>query len=100
LTRYKVLIDDNFHYMDESERVTHGVFATADEALAACRSIVDDFLTDALEPGMSATDLYERYVSFGDDPFIVPVDQKGAPVAFSAWEYARQRCEKVAGGDI
>jgi hypothetical protein len=38
---YQVLIDDNFHYQDESERVKHGVFATSEEAVAACRSIVD-----------------------------------------------------------
>jgi hypothetical protein len=29
---YQVLIDDNFHYQDESERVKHGVFATPEEA--------------------------------------------------------------------
>jgi hypothetical protein len=43
-----VFIDDNFDYQNESERVTHGVFETADEALAACRHIVDEFLIDAL----------------------------------------------------
>ncbi|SHG79307.1 hypothetical protein SAMN05443248_2674 [Bradyrhizobium erythrophlei] len=93
---YRVLIDDNFHYQDESERVTHGVFATADEALAACRSIVDQSLTGAFEPGMSATDLYERYTLFGDDPFIVVLDPKDTPVAFSAWDYARERCAVIA----
>jgi hypothetical protein len=29
---YLVLIDDNFHHQDESERVKHGVFATPEEA--------------------------------------------------------------------
>jgi hypothetical protein len=94
------LIDDNFQYQDESERVTHGVFATADEALAACRSIVDEFLVDAFKPGMSATDLYDCYTSFGDDPFIMPVDQKDPAVAFSAWRYARERCEVIAGSEV
>jgi hypothetical protein len=32
---YQVLIDDNFHYRDESERVKHGVFVTRDEADSA-----------------------------------------------------------------
>jgi hypothetical protein len=93
---YRVLIDDNFHYQDESERVQHGVFATAEEALAACRSIVDGFLIDALKPGMSADALYESYTAFGEDPFIVPVDPGEAPVMFSAWEYARRRCTEIA----
>jgi hypothetical protein len=68
---YTVFIDDNFHYQDESERVNHGLFETADEAVAARRSIVDDFLAGAFKPGMSATALYGLYTSFGDDPFVV-----------------------------
>jgi hypothetical protein len=95
MTRYRVLIDDNFHYMDESERVLHDEFGTLDEALCACRSIVNDFLEGAYKPGMSSSELYELYVAFGDDPFIVPVDPQGARSGFSAWEYARERCEQM-----
>jgi hypothetical protein len=68
---YKVLIDDNFHFQDESERVTHGTFDTADKALAACRRVVDEFLAGAYKLGMSSPALYEQYTLFGDDPFIV-----------------------------
>ena len=96
MAAYKVFIDDNFHYQDESERVARGTFETAAEAVAACKAIVDDFLADAFKAGMSATDLYGQYASFGDDPFIVPVDPKDAPVTFSAWHYARVRCEVIA----
>jgi hypothetical protein len=96
---YKVLIDDNFHYQDESERVTHGQFSTADQALAACRRIVDEFLASAHKPDMSPAALYEQYTLFGDDPFIVPVDPNSAPaVSFDAWSYARKRCQEMAGG--
>jgi hypothetical protein len=63
---YKVLIDDNFHFMDESERIQHGVFATADEAIAACKLIVDECLKPMLQPGMTATALYVQYKGFGD----------------------------------
>ena len=94
---YGVLIDDNFHYQDESERVTHGQFETVSEAIAACRIIVDEFLAGAFEPGMSAMTLYDLYTSFGDDPFVVCDDPKAAPVGFSAWAYARERCEVLAG---
>jgi hypothetical protein len=93
---YKVLIDDNFHYMDEDERVTHGVFGTADEAIAACKQIVDECLAPMLQPGITAAALYDQYEGFGDDPFIVPVDPTDAPVAFSAWGYAKERCEVLA----
>ena len=65
---YTVFIDDNFHYQDESERVTHGQFETGEQAIAACRAIVDDFLSSAFALGMSATALYGLYTSFGDEP--------------------------------
>ena len=96
--RYDVLIDDNFHYMDESEPIHPGVFATADEAVAACKTIVDQFLAGAFKLGMTAAALYQQYVGFGDDPWIAPLDPNTAPaVSFSAWDYARARCAAIAG---
>ena len=95
---YKVLVDDNFHYQDESERITEGVFATADEALAACRAIVDEFLADAVRSGMSSEALFDHYTMFGEDPFIVPIDDNSPRVKFSAWDHARQRCLELACG--
>jgi hypothetical protein len=94
---YKVLIDDNFDYMDEDARVTYGVFVTADEAVTACRAIVDGFLAKAYRPGMSAAALYDHYQSFGDDPFVMAGSPDDPKVTFSAWTYARQRCDEIAG---
>jgi hypothetical protein len=94
---YKVLIDDNYHFMDESERIQHGVFATADEAIAACKRIVDECLKPMLQPGMTAMALYEQYKGFGDDPFIMAVDPNDAPLTFSAWQYAKEGCEVLCG---
>jgi hypothetical protein len=31
VSRYKVLVDDNFDYMDQDKRYEHGVFLTAEE---------------------------------------------------------------------
>lgn len=67
---FRVQIDDNFHYQDETERVTYGVFETCEEAIAACRKIIDDWLIDAFKPGMTSEALWEAYTHFGDDPFI------------------------------
>jgi hypothetical protein len=97
---YVVMVNDNFHYMDESERYQAGEFPTAEEALARCRQIVDEYLDDAqkIEENSTATALWQSYVMFGEDPFIVA---KGAePVTFSAWAYARARCEEQCGGRI
>jgi hypothetical protein len=89
---YRVLVNDNFHYGDESERYEHGQFDTCESAIAACRRIVDSFLIDTYQAGMTPRELWERYMGFGDDPFIVTT---GPRCVFSAWDYARQRCDEL-----
>lgn len=96
MTRYRVLVDDNFHYTEEDERSEFGVFDTVDEAIAACRDIVERSLVHLHRPGMTAGALLERYKSFGDDPFIV-TEGTGAKVEFSAWNYAETRCPAICG---
>ena len=86
---FKVLVDDNFHYMDESERHAAGEFATLAEAIAAAQSIVDEYLASAFTIGMTSDELMASYAMFGDDPFIVGNEVSGVP--FSGREYARQR---------
>jgi hypothetical protein len=93
MARYRVLIDDNFHFMDESHRYEHGVFDTAEEAIAACRAIVDSDLEENYSPGMSPAELYLRYQHFGEDPFVVPTDSSAPDPGFSAWNYAKERSE-------
>jgi hypothetical protein len=97
MPRYRILVDDNFHYQDESARREQGVYDSLEEARAVCRAIVDGFLAGEHKPGMTAEALYERYTSFGDDPFIRPVDGGGAGVLFSAWTYAKERCAAICG---
>jgi len=96
---YKLFVDDNFHYMDEDERYLSGTFDTAEAAVVKAKHIVDDFLSSAYKPGMSAAELYHSYVGFGEDPFIIC--EGGVPeVKFSAWDYARERCDVIcSGGD-
>ncbi len=95
MPKYRVLINDNAHYMDESEQDDHGVFANADEAIAACKEIVDDDLNAMWKPGMTAKELYKLYVAFGPDPFVVPLGPKEPDVEFSAWTYAKEQCEHL-----
>jgi hypothetical protein len=70
------------------------------EAVAASKAFVDELLAGVFKPGMSATTLYDLYTSFGDDPFVVSADPKAAPVGFSAWAYARERCEVLAAASV
>lgn len=90
---YVVLVADNFHYMDPEECDCYGEFADADVAVEHCRRLVDEYLESAYRPGITAAELWDSYTSFGDDPFISSRD--AAPVAFSAWTYARERCAQM-----
>jgi hypothetical protein len=90
---YIVYVDDNFHFMDESERYKLGEFATFEEAVRISKKIVDEFLLSGYKPGMTARQLYEGYMMFGEDPFIGGPAEK--PYHFSAWEYAKRRCEEL-----
>ena len=93
---YRVLVDDNYHYMDESERWTLGEYATYAEALAACKRLVDDCLEEGYAPGKTAEALYRYYTMFGDDPFIVELsDSPDTSPGFSAWTYAKARSEEL-----
>lgn len=93
---YRVLVDDNFHYMDEEERYEHGSYSSLEAATVAAQAIVDEFLVEARQPGMTAGELFDQYTSFGEDPFIVAPGE--SRVLFSAWDYARRRCEELCGG--
>ena len=89
---YKVFVDDNFNYMDESERYGSGEYESYDVAVTACKAIVDEFIAENYSEGMSADDLNTAYVMFGEDPFIRP-EPEG--VHFSARDYAKQRCSEI-----
>ena len=91
-----MLVDDNYHYMDEAERYELGAYATLEAATQAARALVDEFLLSALKPGMTAQQLFEHYTAFGEDPFIAPAE--GEPAPFSAWDYARRRCGELCPG--
>jgi hypothetical protein len=93
---YRVLVDDNYHYMDTTQRWTLGEYATYAEAVAACQRLVDAYLKEGYAPGKTAEALYGYYTMFGDDPFIVEVsDSPDTAAGFSAWTYAKARCGEL-----
>jgi hypothetical protein len=83
--KYTVYVDDNYHYMDESERYKLGEFDDCQSAIAACKEIVDEFLR---ENHGKCDDVLATYLMFGEDPFIVTDDPD---CKFSARDYARER---------
>jgi len=90
--KYTVYVDDNFHYMDESERYKLGEFDDCAAAIAACKQIVDESL---LSNFGKCEDPHATYLMFGDDPFILTDDPN---CKFSARDYARERMRVLAEG--
>jgi hypothetical protein len=78
--------------MDEEERYKLGDFATLEEAVAACKAMVDQFLQDEVSHDTTAKERYGQYTGFGPDPFIVTDDPDAGHPPFSAWSYAKERC--------
>ena len=91
---WTVFVDDNYHYQDESERYKKGDYKSYGEAIAASKEIVDDFLTTAYKKGMTASELYESYTRFGDDPYVI--SEREFP-RYSSWEYAKERSAEICG---
>jgi|CXWL01.1.fsa_nt_gi hypothetical protein len=93
-TTYVIFIDDNFHYQDESyRRRLPREFATAAQAIAVARRIVESSVDEHYQPGMSAEKLVAAYRQFGEDPFIIGPEH----VEFSAWDYAATVAKWRAG---
>jgi hypothetical protein len=90
---FTVLVDDNFHFMDEDERWTAGTYGSLREALDKCLKMVGQDLRQGYQADMTATDLYESYTAIGDDPFITGPMK----TVFSAWNYAKELAEFLAG---
>ncbi len=90
--KYRVLVDEDSHYMEEGERYLAGEYDSCDRAIAECKHIVDSFLREAYKPPMTAEELMGLYTSFGEDPFVASAD---VDCSFSSWAYAGQRCTEL-----
>jgi hypothetical protein len=93
--KYIVMVDDNFHFMDEDERYKQGEYNSYGEAAFVCKKIVDEFLYHAVQKGEKAEKLYGCYTMFGEDPYIISPDGDQIPgtLQFGAWEWAEKRCD-------
>jgi hypothetical protein len=79
--------------MDEEARYKLGDFATLEEAVVVCKRRVDQFL-NKVPIDITAAERYEQYTGFGPDPFIVTDDPDAGSPPFSAWSYAKERCQE------
>ena len=92
--KYTVMVDDNFHYMDESHRYELGKYDSLNEARNAAVKIVDEFLIENKETVADEGELIAMYCLYGEDPFILNDDLENH---FSARSYASQKCKELFG---
>ena len=82
--KYEVCVDDNYHYMDESERYTAGSYHSLEKAIEKCKKITISSLEELCEKGITPERLSAQWSMFGEDPFIVGA---GGSVPFSARKF-------------
>jgi hypothetical protein len=92
--KYTVRVDDNYHYMDESERYDDSSYATLEEAIKRCEELTIESIKGCYEKGIDASKLMAQWAMFGEDPFIVGGKEKKPP--FSAREFISEKlCAKI-----
>jgi hypothetical protein len=73
-----------------------GSFQTVQEAIAAAKHAVDEFLVLNHVPGMQAAQLFQRYRDRGEYPFIFQDNERTVNVGgFSHIQYATTRAEEI-----
>lgn len=77
-----------------------GKFATLEEATAAAQRVVDETLKDIYQPGLTAKDLFQRFMETGVVPYIFLDDDPNTfnQRTFNHHQYALQRCAALCGG--
>jgi hypothetical protein len=92
---YRVRVNENSHYMDESESYDYDSYDDCASAIAACKAMVDNFFATSSGGATTADELFRIYTTFGDDPYVISRDPA---CTFSAWDYAREKCRAEFGG--
>ena len=90
---FRVIVDDNYHHANESDRYTVGSYASLEEALDKCKEITVKSLEHFYEEGITPEKLSAQWAMFGEDPYIFT--GKGS-VPFSARKFVTtELCKKI-----
>lgn len=86
-------------YRDGDSQVRRlGEYQTLEEAIAASKRTIDEFLLREFKPGVTAAQLYTQYQGFGEVPCIFRDDGVTMSIpGFNHWQYATARCAEICG---
>ncbi len=93
---YKIYLEEDYWFQDDPELLSAGkvIYETYEEALRECKRMIDDFLIRNYKPGMTVDELYNLYLQFSDEPYIIP---RGENNQFSHSKYAKEQCVEICG---
>ena len=75
-----------------------GEYATLEEAIAASKRAIDEFLLQEFKAGMTAAQLYAQYQEFGEVPCVFRDDGLTMSIpGFNHWQYTNARCLEICG---
>jgi hypothetical protein len=76
-----------------------GEYGTVEEAIAAAKRTIDEFLSREIKPGMEARALFTRYQDQGEYPFIFRTEDRTISVrGFTHAQYAMSRATELCAG--
>jgi hypothetical protein len=90
---YIVVVDDNYHYMDEDERYVVGIYEDCESAVAQCKEMVDEHILKSFNGHETEKAIWDDYMSFGEDPWIISFGSEKC--SFSAWNYAKEKIKQL-----
>ena len=91
--KYTVYVDDNYHYMDKSERYAEGSYESLEEAINKCKELTIKSLEHFYETGITPEKLSAQWAMFGEDPYVFGVDGE---VPFSARKFiSTELCQEI-----
>ncbi len=91
--KYKVFVDDNYHYADQSERYSVGSYGSLPEAIDKCKEITINSLKHFYEKGITPDKLSAQWSMFGEDPYVFTGE---GSVPFSARKFITiELCKEI-----
>ena len=92
--KYRLVVYDNFHYMDDDEPYEKGEYETYELALADAKSMIESFLEFNWKNGMTPDQLIDVFNDFGEEPTIIPRNNDNGEI-FSARKYVNEIAESI-----
>lgn len=90
---FSVDVYSDFRRSKQSPWVRIGEFDNLDDAIEACKKVVDDFLQSPINAFLGSERLRTAFFSYGDVPVINGVENLRS---FDIYEYLAKRCGEVS----